>query len=63
MAKTGAPSPAKLSHIVVRTANLARIKNWYLTVLAAKVSYENGMVCFMTYDDEHHRIGMVQLPR
>ena len=60
--EAGASSPAKLSHIVLRTASLARIKKWYLTVLAADVSYENEMVCFMTYDDEHHRIGMVQLP-
>ena len=60
--KSGTPSPAKLSHIVIRTGNLARVKNWYLRVLSARVSYENDMVCFMTYDDEHHRVGMVQLP-
>jgi len=60
--KAGSPSPAKLSHIVIRTGNLARVKKWYLTLLAAHVSFENEMVCFMTYDDEHHRIGMVQLP-
>jgi catechol 2,3-dioxygenase-like lactoylglutathione lyase family enzyme len=57
-----APSPAKLSHIVIRTGNLAKLRGWYLTVLNAKVSYENEMVCFMTYDDEHHRVGIVQLP-
>lgn len=60
--QSGAPSPAKLSHIVVRTANLAKLKDWYLTLLGAHVSYENEMVCFMTYDDEHHRVGIVQLP-
>jgi catechol 2,3-dioxygenase-like lactoylglutathione lyase family enzyme len=60
--KAGTPSPAKLSHIVIRTGNLARVKSWYLTLLAAHVSFENDTVCFMTYDDEHHRVGMVQLP-
>jgi catechol-2,3-dioxygenase len=56
------PGPAKLSHIVVRTGNVAKLKEWYLTVLSARVSYENDMLCFMTYDDEHHRVGIVQLP-
>jgi len=62
IAKTGTPHPAKLGHIVVRTANLAKLKDWYLTLLAARVSYENAQVCFLTYDEEHHRLGIVQLP-
>jgi catechol-2,3-dioxygenase len=60
--KGGVPSPTKLAHIVVRTSRLAELKNWYLTLLGATVSYENEFVCFMTYDDEHHRVGIVQLP-
>jgi catechol-2,3-dioxygenase len=60
--RAGAPSPAKLSHIVVRTGNVSKLRDWYLTVLSARVSYENDMLCFMTYDDEHHRVGIVQLP-
>jgi catechol 2,3-dioxygenase-like lactoylglutathione lyase family enzyme len=60
--QSGAPSPAKLGHVVLRTGNLGKLKNWYLTVLGGKVSYENDMVCFMTYDDEHHRVGIVQMP-
>ena len=58
----GAIKPAKLSHVVIRTGDLARLRSWYLTVLSARVSYENELVCFATYDDEHHRIGIVQLP-
>lgn len=60
--KAGPPSPAKLSHIVVRTANLAKLRPWYLTVLAGRVAYENEQLCFLTYDEEHHRVGIVQLP-
>lgn len=60
--KKGPPSPAKLSHIVVRTGNVAKLKQWYLTLLAAHVAFENESLCFMTYDDEHHRLGIVQLP-
>ena len=62
IAKQGVPRPAKLSHIVVRTGNLSRLRSWYLNLLAAHVSFENESVCFMTYDDEHHRLGIVQLP-
>lgn len=58
----GAIKPAKLSHLVIRTSDLARLRSWYLTVLCARVSYENELVCFATYDNEHHRIGIVQLP-
>jgi catechol-2,3-dioxygenase len=58
----GPVSPAKLSHIVVRTGNVARLKKWYLTLLSARVSFENESLCFMTYDEEHHRLGIVQLP-
>lgn len=58
----GAIKPAKLSHLVIRTGDMARLRSWYLTVLSARVSYENELVCFATYDNEHHRIGIVQLP-
>lgn len=62
IAQRGSTRPSKLSHLVIRTSALARLKSWYLTVLSARVSYENDLVCFATYDDEHHRIGIVQLP-
>jgi len=62
IANKGPPRPAKLSHIVVRTGDVARLKSWYLTLLTARVSFENESLCFMTYDDEHHRLGIVQLP-
>ena len=29
---------------------------WYKTVLNAKPMYESERVCFLTYDEEHHRI-------
>jgi catechol-2,3-dioxygenase len=60
--KSSTPRPAKLGHVVLRTGQIAALKEWYLALLGARVAYENDMVCFMTYDDEHHRIGMVQMP-
>jgi catechol 2,3-dioxygenase-like lactoylglutathione lyase family enzyme len=54
--------PAKFAHVVLRTVDLKRARDWYLEVLAAEVCYENDMVCFITYDDEHHRVGLVTMP-
>jgi catechol 2,3-dioxygenase-like lactoylglutathione lyase family enzyme len=54
--------PAKLSHVVLRTAKLKQMRQWYLTTLNGHVQYENTNVCFLTYDEEHHRIGIVQIP-
>ena len=54
--------PAKLSHVVLRTARLKQMRQWYLAALNGHVQYENTNVCFLTYDEEHHRIGIVQIP-
>src|SRR6266481_8008204 len=55
--------PSKLAHAVLTTPNLPRARGWYLNALAAKVAFENDKVCFMTYDNEHHRIGLIALPK
>jgi catechol 2,3-dioxygenase-like lactoylglutathione lyase family enzyme len=60
---TGPPlTPAKLSHVVLRTAKLKQSRDWYLTTLNGRVQYEDATICFLTYDAEHHRIGIVQIP-
>lgn len=51
--------PAKLAHVVYRTGDLPRLRSWYLTVLEATVSFENDHICFLTYDDEHHRVALM----
>ena len=62
IAAKGAIVPARFGHIVLRTTNMPRLRDWYLTVLHARIAYQNEQVSFMTYDDEHHRVGIVQLP-
>jgi hypothetical protein len=32
------------------------------TLLGARVIYENPVTCFMTFDEEHHRLALVALP-
>jgi catechol-2,3-dioxygenase len=55
-------SPAKLSHAVLRTTRLKEMVEWYKTVLNAEVLYQNDFLVFMTYDEEHHRIALAQVP-
>ncbi|HEX9462507.1 MAG TPA: VOC family protein [Alphaproteobacteria bacterium] len=55
-------SPAKLAHVVLRVRDLAAMRDWYKTVLQAEVTVESDVICFVTYDDEHHRIALVAVP-
>ena len=58
----GKIAPSKLAHFVLRTSNKDRLVNWYKTVLEAEGFYENKTVSFLTYDEEHHRIAIAQMP-
>jgi catechol-2,3-dioxygenase len=55
-------SPSKLSHAVFRTTRLKEMVEWYKTVLNVDVLYQNDLIAFTTYDEEHHRIAFVQVP-
>jgi len=48
--------PTRLSHLVLQSANWEQMVAWYKTVLRAKPMFENDVVSFLTYDEEHHRI-------
>ncbi|MBB3177996.1 VOC family protein [Variovorax sp. Sphag1AA] len=56
-----AVSPSKLAHLVFLTGQLHVMRDWYLRVLNAKVAFENENLCFVSYDDEHHRIGLIRM--
>jgi catechol-2,3-dioxygenase len=56
------PRPKKLSHIVFRTNRLDEMVQWYLTATDSHVVYRGPRSCFITYDEEHHRIGFVLKP-
>src|SRR5882724_11546529 len=51
--------PSKLAHVVLQTSRFQETRDWYLTVLSAEVAFENDDVAFLRYDDEHHRIGII----
>lgn len=54
--------PAKLAHVVLRTSNLQEMVHWYETVLGAKPVFQNEILCFLTYDEEHHRVAILNMP-
>ncbi|HYM04812.1 MAG TPA: VOC family protein [Stellaceae bacterium] len=60
--KTRRVVPAKFAHAVLATKQFKEMVDWYTTVLEAEVVHSNGMLAFMTYDDEHHRIAIAAVP-
>ncbi|KAI0127043.1 Glyoxalase/Bleomycin resistance protein/Dihydroxybiphenyl dioxygenase [Xylariales sp. AK1849] len=54
-------SPASLAHIVLRTANFKSMVAFYKAFLGAHASYENDVLSFLTYDEEHHRIAVASV--
>jgi catechol-2,3-dioxygenase len=54
--------PLKLAHIVRRTSRFEAMLDWYQKVLGAEIVHGDGMLAFLTYDDEHHRIAIANLP-
>jgi catechol 2,3-dioxygenase-like lactoylglutathione lyase family enzyme len=55
-------APAKFAHVVLKTANYAAMLDWYATVLQARVAFRNEFIAFLTYDDEHHRVAIINAP-
>ena len=55
-------APTLFAHFVLRTTNKQALVDWYCTVLAAHLVFENDYISFITYDDEHHRAAFAQIP-
>lgn len=57
-------SPQAFVHIVLRTTaeQFGPMVAFYKQFLGAHAAYENEVISFLTYDDEHHRIAIVPLP-
>jgi catechol-2,3-dioxygenase len=58
----GRVAPMKLAHFVRRTSRFEAMVDWYCTVLGAEVVHSDGVLAFLTYDDEHHRVAIVRIP-
>jgi catechol-2,3-dioxygenase len=53
--------PTKFAHIVYRTYQYDRMLAWYQQVFGARVQFQNPLLAFLSYDDEHHRVALVNL--
>ncbi|MFF3755343.1 VOC family protein [Streptomyces sp. NPDC002018] len=56
-------TPHKLSHVVLQTNRLPEMRDWYCRLLGAHPVFENELLAFLAYDDEHHRIGLLAVER
>lgn len=55
-------SPGKFAHIVLRSADVPKAREWYKKVLNAwSILEENDMGAGLTYDAEHHRVLILSL--
>jgi len=56
-------APKKFAHAVLRTkGRYDEMVQWYRTVLNARVVAQAPHMAFLSYDDEHHRIAIVNTP-
>lgn len=53
--------PQKFVHVVYRTRRFEQMLAWYQIVFDAKIQYQNPVLAFLTYDDEHHRFAFANL--
>ncbi len=54
--------PQRFGHIVLQSPQFEKMRDWYKTFLNAKPMFENDVVTFLTFDDEHHRILIASRP-
>lgn len=52
--------PASLAHIVFRTQNLHRMTEFWMSFLGAEIVFESDFIAFLRYDEEHHRVAIIQ---
>ncbi len=55
-------TPSFFAHAVLKTSRFEEMVNHWKTILNATVAHQDAMFCFMTFDDEHHRLAIVGIP-
>jgi catechol 2,3-dioxygenase-like lactoylglutathione lyase family enzyme len=54
-----ARQPAKLAHIVLASRHFEESIDWWAIVLGARIMFRNELLCFLSYDEEHHRLALI----
>jgi catechol-2,3-dioxygenase len=54
--------PARFAHFVLRVREIERSIAWYREVVGMQIVHHGGKLAFMSYDDEHHRVALVETP-
>jgi catechol-2,3-dioxygenase len=52
----------RFAHVVFQTAQPTQMRDWYCTVLDGHVVYQDSTLCFITFDEEHHRVALLTPP-
>lgn len=55
-------SPIKFAHVVLKTTRFKEQVAWWKDFLGASARHENDFIAFLSYDDEHHRLAIVNMP-
>lgn len=53
--------PKTFAHVVYRTYRYKEMRDWYMKVFDAKLQCSGPVLSFMTYDEEHHRVALLNL--
>lgn len=55
-------SPVKFAHVVLKSPRYSEMVAWWKNFLQATARHENDFISFISYDDEHHRMAIVNRP-
>lgn len=55
-------SPVKFAHVVLKTSQYIEMVAWWKDFLQGEARHENDFITFISYDDEHHRIAIANIP-
>jgi catechol 2,3-dioxygenase-like lactoylglutathione lyase family enzyme len=54
--------PFKMAHIVMRCAHRQASVEWYRALFQAELVFEDEVLTFLAYDEEHHRLAFFNMP-
>lgn len=60
--KTAEFAPDFLAHWVVKTTRRDEMTEWYRKVFGARVVHKDHAITFLSWDHEHHRLALVEVP-